>query len=131
MTDGTEQKENTGRKPLTLTRNVSGGTVRQSFSHGRTKQVAVEVREKRSVNRPGSAAASAASAAPGPGVPPPLRTRATAPAAGPKPELKSQPGGISDDEARRREEAVRRAQAEKAARDARIAAEDAQRRALE
>ena len=54
MTDGSEQKENSGRKPLTLTRNVSGGTVRQSFSHGRTKQVAVEVREKRSVNRPGA-----------------------------------------------------------------------------
>ncbi|MBS0385687.1 MAG: translation initiation factor IF-2 associated domain-containing protein, partial [Proteobacteria bacterium] len=132
MTDGSEQKDNSGRKPqLTLTRNVSGGTVRQSFSHGRTKQVAVEVREKRSVNRPGGAASSAAPSAPGPGVPPPLRARAAGAAAAPKPEPKPQPGGISDDEARRREDAVRRAQAEKAARDARNAAEEAQRRALE
>ena len=45
MTDGSEQKENSGRKPLTLTRTASAGMVRQSFSHGRTKSVAVEVRE--------------------------------------------------------------------------------------
>src|SRR5262249_1070723 len=132
MTDGSEQKENTGRKPLTLTRNVSGGTVRQSFSHGRTKQVAVEVREKRSVNRPGAGGAAAAPAAPGPGVPPPLRTRApAAPAQAAKPEPKPHPGGISDDEARRREDAVRRAMAEREAREQRQKAEDDQRRALE
>ena len=131
MTDGSEQKENSGRKPLTLTRNVSGGTVRQSFSHGRTKQVAVEVREKRSVNRPGAGAA-ATPAAPGPGVPPPLRARGTAAPAAPKPEPKpQQPGGISDDEARRREDAVRRSMAEREARDQRLKAEEDQRRALE
>ena len=133
MTDGSEQKEKdaaspSGRKPLTLTRTASAGTVRQSFSHGRTKQVAVEVREKRSINRPGQA--GAAGPQPGPGVPPPLKTKAAEPAPAPV-ETKAQPGGISDVEARRREEAVRRAQAEKAARDARQQAEDAQRRALE
>jgi translation initiation factor IF-2 len=37
--------------------------VRQSFSHGRTKQVAVEVREKRSINRPGAAGAGRAGSA--------------------------------------------------------------------
>ncbi|MBN8607242.1 MAG: translation initiation factor IF-2 associated domain-containing protein, partial [Caulobacterales bacterium] len=74
MSDGNEQKDApSGRKPLTLTRTTSTGTVRQSFSHGRTKQVAVEVREKRSINRPG-AGATGAPAAPGPGVPPPIRT---------------------------------------------------------
>ncbi len=57
MSDGNEQKDTpSGRKPLTLTRTTATGTVRQSFSHGRTKQVAVEVREKRSINRPGAAA---------------------------------------------------------------------------
>jgi translation initiation factor IF-2 len=65
MSDGSEQKEGTGRKPLTLTRTTSGGTVRQSFSHGRTKQVAVEVREKRSINRAGAGAQ--------PGAPQPIR----------------------------------------------------------
>ena len=59
MTDGSEQKENSGRKPLTLTRTASAGTVRQSFSHGRTKQVAVEVREKRSIGRAGAATPAA------------------------------------------------------------------------
>ncbi|MBI3439168.1 MAG: translation initiation factor IF-2, partial [Proteobacteria bacterium] len=106
------------------------GTVRQSFSHGRTKQVAVEVREKRSVNRPGGAGAAAAPAA-GPGVPPPLRARAAAPVAPAAPEPKSAPGGITDDETRRREDAVRRAMAEREAREQRNRAEEEQRRALE
>jgi translation initiation factor IF-2 len=131
MSDGNEQKETpSGRKPLTLTRTTSTGTVRQSFSHGRTKQVAVEVREKRSINRPGAGGA-AAPAAPGPGVPPPLRQRAAkaepaAPAPKPQP-----PGGITDDETRRREEAVRRAMAEREAREQRQRAEEDQRRALD
>ena len=49
MTDGnndTKEQPASGRKPLTLTRTTATGTVRQSFSHGRTKQAAVEVREK-------------------------------------------------------------------------------------
>ncbi len=132
MTDGNnEQKEQpaSGRKPLTLTRTTSTGTVRQSFSHGRTKQVAVEVREKRSITRPGAAPAAPAPA--GPGVPPPLRARATPAPAAPEPVKPTQPGGISDDEARRREEAVRRSMAEREAREQRQRAEEDQRRALE
>ncbi|MGD9816758.1 MAG: translation initiation factor IF-2 [Hyphomonadaceae bacterium] len=131
MSDGNEQKETpSGRKPLTLTRTASAGTVRQSFSHGRTKQVAVEVREKRAINRPG--AAPAAPGAPGPGVPPPLKTRAPAADAPQTPQAaKPQPGGITDDETRRREEAVRRAMAEREARDQRLRADEEQRRALE
>jgi len=132
MSDGNEQKESpSGRKPLTLTRTASAGTVRQSFSHGRTKQVAVEVREKRAINRPGSGAA-AQPAAPGPGVPPPLRARAKAAAEpAPKPQAPPQAGGISDEEARRRDEAVRRSLAEREAREQRMRAEEEQRRALE
>jgi translation initiation factor IF-2 len=130
MTDGNEQKDTpTGRKPLTLTRTTSTGTVRQSFSHGRTKQVAVEVREKRSINRPGATPAPGAA---GPGVPPPLKTRA---AAAPEPiapmPAKAPPGAITDDETRRREEAVRRAAAEREAREQRQRAEEDQRRALD
>jgi translation initiation factor IF-2 len=129
MSDGNEQKETpSGRKPLTLTRTHATGTVRQSFSHGRTKQVAVEVREKRSIARPGVAATPAA---PGPGVPPPLRSRATPQPAAATPEPKPTAGGISDVEARRREEAVRRSMAEREARDQRLRAEEEQRRALE
>jgi translation initiation factor IF-2 len=130
MSDGNEQKDApSGRKPLSLTRTASAGTVRQSFSHGRTKQVAVEVREKRTINRPGATPAPGAS---GPGVPPPLKTArpAAAPAAeAPRPPPR--PGGITDDETRRREEAVRRSLAEREARDQRLKAEEDQRRALE
>ncbi|HYD87364.1 MAG TPA: translation initiation factor IF-2 [Vitreimonas sp.] len=133
MSDGNEQKEApSGRKPLTLTRTTSTGTVRQSFSHGRTKQVAVEVREKRAINRPGAGGA-AAPGAPGPGVPPPLRSaRSAAPAAEPAPpKPQQQPGGISDEEVRRRDEAVRRALAEREAREQRLRADEEKRQALE
>ncbi len=127
MTDGNEQKETgSGRKPLTLTRTASAGTVRQSFSHGRTKQVAVEVREKRSVTRPGVAAAAPAAGA---GVPPPLRARVVAPAAAAEP--KPPAGAVNDAEARRREEAVRRSLAEREAREQRMLAEQEQHRALD
>jgi len=130
MSDGNEQKDApSGRKPLTLTRTTATGTVRQSFSHGRTKQVAVEVREKRSINRPG---AGGTPAAPGPGVPPPIRPRPTTTQAAPEPVVaKVPPGGITDDETRRREEAVRRSMAEREAREQRLKAEDEQRRALD
>ncbi|HVZ99851.1 MAG TPA: translation initiation factor IF-2 [Caulobacterales bacterium] len=130
MSDGNEQKESaSGRKPLTLTRTTSTGTVRQSFSHGRTKQVAVEVREKRAVGRP--PAAPAPKAAPGPGVPPPSQRPKPAPAAPVAEAPKPSPGGISDEEARRRQEAVQRALADRSEREARAREEEEQRRALE
>ncbi len=137
MTDGTEQEKPAGgRKPLTLTRTTQSGTVRQSFSHGRTKAVAVEVKEKRAINRPGAAAA--APAAPGPGVPPNLarpQTRAAPKPAEPREPAGTVPGaargGITDDEVRRRQEAVQRAMGERQERASRTAEEDQQRRALE
>jgi len=38
-----------GRKPMTLKRTQGAGTVRQSFSHGRTKNVVVEKKRRRTV----------------------------------------------------------------------------------
>ena len=133
MSDGNEQKDTpSGRKPLTLSgRTTAAGTVRQSFSHGRTKQVAVEVREKRSINRPG--ASPTAPGAPGPGVPPPIKARAV-PAPEPlqpAPKAPTPPGAISDEEARRRQEAVNRAMADRQAREEKLRAEEDQRRALD
>jgi len=134
MSDGAESKEpGSGRKPLTLTRTANAGTVRQSFSHGRTKSVTVEVREKRAIGRPG---AGAAPAAPGPGVPPPIAKPAAAaarpaPAAPAAPAPRSAPGAISDEETRRREEAVARALADRGQREAKAREEEEQRRALE
>src|SRR6266702_2297713 len=72
-------------KTLTLKPRVETGTVRQSFSHGRTKQVVVEKRGKRRVG--GDAPATETHAAPEPvvaKVPPPPP---------PKPPLSGRPGG--------------------------------------
>ncbi len=134
MSDGNEQKEPaSGRKPLTLTRTANAGTVRQSFSHGRTKQVTVEVREKRAIGRAG--VQPAVPGAPGPGVPPPIQRRAAAPASAPEP-AKRPPAdgrgvGINEEEIRRREVAIQNAMVERDARDERSRAEEEQRRALD
>jgi translation initiation factor IF-2 len=52
MTD-TKDSDNTGRRPLTLKR-ADAGTVKQSFSHGRSKNVVVETKKKRVVVTPGA-----------------------------------------------------------------------------
>jgi translation initiation factor IF-2 len=49
----TKDSDNTGRRPLTLKRSDSG-TVKQSFSHGRSKSVVVETKKKRVVVTPGA-----------------------------------------------------------------------------
>ncbi len=69
-------------KTLTLKRPVEQGTVRQSFSHGRSKQVVVE-KVKRRVIAPADAAATPAPAAPAaatpaPAVPAPVASPTTA-----------------------------------------------------
>jgi translation initiation factor IF-2 len=69
MTDTNKPGDKTGAptKTLTLKRPVETGTVRQSFSHGRTKQVVVEVKHSSrfgAAPRPGAAPASPAAATP-------------------------------------------------------------------
>lgn len=70
MSDTKDTGKTTSRKPLSVSR--GGGTVKQTFSHGRSKQVVVETKKRRSVgaqtktggggkgtgNKPGAAAAS-------------------------------------------------------------------------
>ena len=43
------------RKPLGLKRSVDAGEVKQTFSHGRTNKVAVEVKRRRKLVKPGEA----------------------------------------------------------------------------
>src|SRR3984957_6926953 len=69
-------------KTLTLKPRVETGTVRQSFSHGRTKQVVVEKRGKRRVGGDGPATETHA---PEPGVAKPPKPAPPAPAARPAP----------------------------------------------
>ncbi len=81
MTDETEAGDQERRKPLSLKRpgrlelkkTVDAGQVRQSFSHGRSRAVAVEVRKKRTLKRSPAADGVAApkAKAPAPKAPPP------------------------------------------------------------
>jgi len=64
------------RKPLGLKRSVDAGEVKQTFSHGRTNKVAVEVKRRRKLLRPGEEATSA---------PEPVVAPAAAPAPAPEP----------------------------------------------
>ncbi|MXO58541.1 hypothetical protein GRI89_03155, partial [Altererythrobacter salegens] len=41
------------RKPLGLKRSVDAGEVKQTFSHGRTNKVVVEVKQRRVLRKPG------------------------------------------------------------------------------
>src|SRR5579883_2156634 len=69
MTENKEQDSNKGRLSLRPTgrvdlgRTVEAGSVRQSFSHGRSKVVQVEVRKKRGVPHPPAPGAGAAQGA--------------------------------------------------------------------
>ncbi|MGB0907074.1 MAG: translation initiation factor IF-2 [Maricaulaceae bacterium] len=62
MTDNNDTDKKPARRPLSLNKS-GGGTVRQSFSGGRSKQVVVETKRRRVVGGPGKAAPKAGDAA--------------------------------------------------------------------
>ena len=70
MSDTNDKSSTTksGRKPLTVSRGSSSGTVRQSFSHGRTKQVVVEKKKRRMVSPGGKSGGSSKSGGDGGGL---------------------------------------------------------------
>ncbi|MEY4500738.1 MAG: hypothetical protein RIS52_628, partial [Pseudomonadota bacterium] len=53
MSDENENKPTLTRKPLGLKRSVESGEVKQTFSHGRTNKVVVEVKRRKLVGKPG------------------------------------------------------------------------------
>src|SRR5205085_10400386 len=55
MADQTEKPKLGTRPPLGLKRTVETGKVKQSFSHGRSNTVVVEVKKRRFLGRPGEA----------------------------------------------------------------------------
>ncbi|MFN7604924.1 MAG: translation initiation factor IF-2 [Hyphomonadaceae bacterium] len=131
MSDGNDNENQSGRKPLTLSRNVGAGTVRQSFSHGRTNQVVVEVKKKRTIGPGDAPTGGAAGAVPKPAFAPPTRPAAAPVAAAPalKPaapapaeESRQAPArttktlGLSDSEMKARMAALERARAQEPAR---------------
>ena len=71
----TDNKPTLGRKPLGLKRSVETGEVKQTFSHGRTNKVVVEVKQRKLIRKPGEAAPApeAAPVAPPPPVAAPIQ----------------------------------------------------------
>src|SRR3954468_11805639 len=129
MADQTEKPKLGTRPPLGLKRTVETGKVKQSFSHGRSNTVVVEVKKRRILGRPGEAPAAEPTPAPVAEAPKPApKPAAPAPAARkPSPqdditsrkELQTKLLREAEDsrlasleEARRREERVRSAQSE-------------------
>ena len=55
MSDTTDKPKLGTRAPLGLKRTVETGKVKQSFSHGRSNTVVVEVKKRRILGRPGEA----------------------------------------------------------------------------
>ena len=98
MTDQTEKPKLGTRAPLGLKRTVETGKVKQSFSHGRSNTVVVEVKKRRILGRPGETEA--------PKTPAP---EAEAPKPAPAPEKPAAPAARaprsspSDDITRRKE----------------------------
>ena len=80
MSDTKDKGKTTGRKPLTVSRGGGSGTVKQTFSHGRSKQVVVETKKRRTVGaqtKPGAAGKPAAKK-PAPGGKEPSKLEAAA-----------------------------------------------------
>ncbi len=75
MTDQTDKPKLGTRPPLGLKRTVETGKVKQSFSHGRSNTVVVEVKKRRILGKPGGAPAAA----------PELKVEAAATAPAPRP----------------------------------------------
>jgi translation initiation factor IF-2 len=81
------------RKPLGLKRSVDAGEVKQTFSHGRTNKVVVEVKRRRVLGKPGSE-----TAAPPPPPPPPPAAPVAAPPAPPPRPARPAPAGETPQE---------------------------------
>ena len=94
MTDQTDKPKLGTRPPLGLKRTVETGKVKQSFSHGRSNTVVVEVKKRRILGKPGEAPA------------PEPKPETAAPAPAPKPaapEPKPAPKRPADDITTRKE----------------------------
>ncbi len=126
MTDTKEQSGGAVKRPakrtLSLKRTVETGHVKQSFSHGRTKQVVVEKKKKRVIVPPGSRGKAGVTA----------KSQEVGTAAK-KPTEAPLPGGLSPEErdARARALALAREREKQEAEARRRAEEEARRRAEE
>jgi len=90
-----DNKPTLGRKPLGLKKSVEAGEVKQTFSHGRTNKVVVEVKSRKLIRKPGEAPVAAPPPAPEP-APAPAPAPVAAPA--PAPKKPSAPAGETPQE---------------------------------
>jgi translation initiation factor IF-2 len=102
MSDQTDKPKLGTRPPLGIKRTVETGKVKQSFSHGRSNTVVVEVKKRRILGRPGEAPA-APEPEPQAAAPAPAPARPAAPAPAPVAPRRSS----ADDIAARKEEQAR------------------------
>ena len=129
MSDAKDDKTNDAsgreRAPLTLkprvAGNVSTGTVKQSFSHGRTKTVVVETKRRFGAPPPAQPAHPASR----PTADTNLARPAPRPAqpASPRPQGDSSAGGLRQEEQEARQRALQQAQADQQRRDAELRAQ--------
>ncbi len=80
MSETTEKPKLGTRAPLGIKRTIETGKVKQSFSHGRSNTVVVEVKKSRVLRRPGEAEPPKVEEAPKPVAPPPPPQAAPPPA---------------------------------------------------
>src|SRR6059036_1189877 len=85
MSETTDKPKLGARAPLGLKRTVETGKVKQSFSHGRSNTVVVEVKKRRDLRRPGEVEAPKPQAAPAPA---PEAKAPAAPAPSPQPAVR-------------------------------------------
>jgi translation initiation factor IF-2 len=126
MTD--ENENRSGRAPLTLkprSGQVSTGTVKQSFSHGRSKTVVVETKRRRMDAPPVNLAAPS----PAEKRPAAFDVRGREPQRAPAPESRGAPGGLSDEERKARQRVIeQRLAQERASAERRTREEETRRR---
>ena len=96
MSETTDKPKLGARAPLGLKRTVETGKVKQSFSHGRSNTVVVEVKKRRVLGRPGEAEAPKTEA-------PPVAPAPVAKAPAPAPAPERPPQRATPDTASRRE----------------------------
>jgi translation initiation factor IF-2 len=117
MSDSTDTPRE--RKPLGLKRSIDAGEVKQTFSHGRTNKVVVEVKRRRAIGRPGETAVTAPApepvAAPAPPPPPPPTPARKAAPAGETPQerVARMQREAAEDRLRQTEETRRREEEER------------------
>jgi len=135
MSDTTDKPKLGARAPLGIKRTVEAGKVKQSFSHGRSNTVVVEVKKRRILGRPGEEAPRQEPVAPPPAPAPVARApEPAAPAPQPQRPVPSDPAARRELQARllREAEEARLVQLEEARRredqEAKTATEDERRR---